>query len=160
MQDKEKKNEYNDTTMDEILSSIRKYVSDESEEKYVENHEEDDEDEEIFIDLEEENLYNKENERQQQKTQNNRTKVNENQKTQTQQQLNNRSSVFNKLTSALRSNKKQVLKSDVLNVEDMSMTQFLNQIAKRTIEEWCERNLRDIVEEIVINEIEKIKSEQ
>lgn len=128
--------EKEDMSMEDILSSIRKYVS---EENTVTNNNDNkqpvEEIDEPVINLDANSVLMQEEEKQAIEK-----------------------GPFNKLTEALKTYnkpKKQTGSTDL----NMSVDQFLREIVEGYIQKWADKNLQHIVENIVLKEIEKIKSE-
>ncbi|MDR3031167.1 MAG: DUF2497 domain-containing protein [Holosporales bacterium] len=72
------------------------------------------------------------------------------------------SSPFSKLTDAIKSyGKNNTLNKseETVGSSNLTIDQFLSEIASQVIQKWADANLRKVVEEIVMKEIEKIKSE-
>lgn len=73
---------------------------------------------------------------------------------------NNKSGPFDKLTDALKSYGKSKTQNESYNTNSPTIDQFLASIAAQQIGKWIDENLQKITEEIVMREIEKIKSEE
>ncbi|MDR0744746.1 MAG: DUF2497 domain-containing protein, partial [Holosporales bacterium] len=70
------------------------------------------------------------------------------------------SSPFEKLAETMKSQRKNNTTNKDSKIEtSLTIDQFLAEIASQVIEKWTDSNMRKIVEEIVMKEIEKIKSE-
>ena len=68
-------------------------------------------------------------------------------------------SPFNKLAEALKAyGKQKTPKTNELNY-NMTVDQFLRTIVESYIQKWMNENLKKIVEQIVLKEVEKLKSE-
>jgi len=69
------------------------------------------------------------------------------------------SSPFNKLAEALKTyGKQKKVKMSDLNY-NMTVEQFLRTIVESYVQKWMDENLKKIVEQIVLKEVEKLKSE-
>jgi cell pole-organizing protein PopZ len=147
-------------SMEDILSSIRKYVSEEDEkrESTLSNPEKDYREEQV-IKLQEENVIsNHEPVRKTEpvfsypETPAEPAKVAE--------KPIRKSNPFGQLTEALNSygkaKPKQEAKSDTFAP---TINEFFLSVTERIIEKWVKENLQGIVEQIVVREIEKMKSE-
>lgn len=128
--------EKEDMSMEDILSSIRKYVSEENTvTNNNDNKQQVEEIDEPVINLDANSVLMQEEEKQAIEK-----------------------GPFNKLTEALKTYnkpKKQTGSTDL----NMSVDQFLREIVEGYIQKWADKNLQHIVESIVLKEIEKIKSE-
>jgi len=73
-----------------------------------------------------------------------------------------RKNPFGQLADALTSYGKNKTSSKTLDKKESSPTidQFLTSVTEKMIEKWINENLNDIVEKIVTREIERIKSEE
>ena len=178
----EKKYDY-DMSMEDILSSIRKYVSDEDDKKSDKNESLDQNMnfEDVFINLDEsqiasddeaeEDCFDESRQREEHSSHSQNIErepvvnhVVEPQHASSAQNAQKKvsGSAFNKLADALKSygkNDVQKEEKSFLKNKDVTMTQFLTAVSGKIIEDWAEKNLRKIVEEIIVREIEKIKSE-
>lgn len=67
-------------------------------------------------------------------------------------------SPFNKLAEALKAYGKKKDKINDLNY-NMTVEQFLRTIIESYLQKWMDENLKKIVEQIVLKEVEKLKSE-
>lgn len=68
-------------------------------------------------------------------------------------------SPFNKLAEALKAyGKQKKVKTNELNY-NMTVDQFLRTIVESYVQKWMKDNLKKIVEQIVLKEVEKLKSE-
>ena len=139
-----KNNSEEDMSMEDILSSIRKYVS---EEDLPKNNNAESENvikpEANIIELDEETV-----------SPNNNAAPNTESVAELSQQD---ASPFNKLAEALRAYGKPK-KAPALNF-NMTVDQFFTSIVESYIQKWAAENLKTIVEQIVVREIEKLKSE-
>ena len=170
------KRQSEDMSMEDILASIRKYVSDEegkttssSEENQVEEHDDLPIPAENVIKLSESNVISEERQptiKLHARNENYNPDTYEEKSTlamevDTPHVVKKQSGgPFDKLADALKSYgkpKEKVTKQ--AGISDITLEQFLSEIAARVIEDWAEKNLRKISEEIVVREIEKIKSE-
>lgn len=141
----DKRNDYNGTSMEEILSSIRKYVADEVDDTVYEDNEED------TFDLNEDHLSNP------MSGNNNSKKVHDSGIDSDIEE----GSIFTRLANTIKNQYKPQNENKNINKNafDVPVSQFLHDIAASIIEEWCNNNLRQMIEEIVMQEIERLKSE-
>jgi len=176
-----------DMSMEDILSSIRKYVSEEdvskSNSKFASspNEQHDIINNDKIINLDASSVFPQENnDNIKQNTtepdplqhydidnlinnnninnnKNNASNVAEN--TITNQNDSGQNSPFNKLAEALKAYGKQ--KKGKINELNYNMTvdQFLRTIVENYVQKWMNENLKQIVEQIVLKEVEKLKSE-
>ena len=70
-----------------------------------------------------------------------------------------RKSPFGKLADTIKTYNKKAEQNIHQNASQLTIDKFLSEIAAQVIQKWVDANLRNIVEEIVMREIEKIKSE-
>lgn len=70
-----------------------------------------------------------------------------------------RKSPFGKLADTIKTYNQKAEQTMHQNVSQLTIDKFLSEIAEQVIQRWVDANLRNIVEEIVMKEIEKIKSE-
>jgi cell pole-organizing protein PopZ len=66
---------------------------------------------------------------------------------------------FAQLTNALNSYGKNKMDVDKQNGGTLTVDQLFISIAEKVISEWVDKNLKSVTEEIVLKEIEKIKAE-
>lgn len=169
----EKKYDY-DMSMEDILSSIRKYVSDEPDDDVKSNDDGrrrpeidvSDSGDEVFVSLDESQLTSDvdvgeddEKELPEQKAEERNDFQQPFQQAFQQQKRSASGGAFNKLADALKAYGKNEVKSVKKPSSEVTMSQFLTLVSGKIIEDWVDKNLRKIVEEIVLREIEKIKSE-
>jgi len=95
---------------------------------------------------------------------NSNTSSNFNNSKSNEENINNQSdsgqnSPFNKLAEALKAyGKQKKVKISELNY-NMTVDQFLRTIVESYVQKWMNENLKKIVEQIVLKEVEKLKSE-
>ena len=136
------KNDLKDASMEEILSSIRKYVSDDSDSVVYDGRDDD------IFELNEDHIFDSDN-------QHDTVRSGESGKRDSGKSSDG--SVFTKLAKAIRSQNKP--RYDAGDIGSMTMAQFIHKITEDVVRDWCENNLTQIVEEMVSNEIERLKSE-
>ncbi|MBR1944262.1 MAG: DUF2497 domain-containing protein [Alphaproteobacteria bacterium] len=174
-----------DMSMEDILSSIRKYVSEEDISKSNKFTSSPNETKEVIsndkvINLDASNIFPQENDDNSNNIKsgtieseplqnydidslinsnnhtNNNNKIIDNNKTLNEPGQN---SPFNKLAEALKSyGKQKKVKINDLNY-NMTVEQFLRTIVENYVQKWMDENLKKIVEQIVLKEVEKLKSE-
>ncbi len=159
-------------SMEDILSSIRKYVSEEDERKNTDsiisqhNGEEHYNDTDSVIKLQESNIVSPvENSAD---IPSEESVISYNEKSTLSESVVNapqlivKKNPFGQFADALTSYGKSKISSKSQDKKESSPTidQFLTAISGKMIEKWINENLNDIVEKIVIREIEKMKSEE
>ena len=176
-----------DMSMEDILSSIRKYVSEEDVSKSNKftsspNEQQDNINNDKVINLDASNVFQQDNNDniksdniEQDPLQsydidnllknNNNNNFNNNNVTNniedniTSQNESGQSSPFNKLAEALKAyGKQKKVKQNELSY-NMTVDQFLRTIVESYVQKWMNENLKKIVEQIVLKEVEKLKSE-
>ena len=73
--------------------------------------------------------------------------------------VSGQNSPFNKLAEALKSYGKQKKSKTSELSYNMTVNQFLRTIVESYVQKWMDENLKKIVEQIVLKEVEKLKSE-
>ncbi len=152
-----------DMSMDDILKSIRKYVSEEAAQKHEQQQVPQQQDVVSPVDehstepiiLPAENIVTEE------EVQNTTPVINDPLVYSETSKVDNKSQPFNKLSEILRIKKESDRKDYVVQQKSSGITldEFFRKIAVEAVEKWISLHLRNIVEEIVQREIEKIKSE-
>lgn len=147
-------NKEEDMSMEDILSSIRKYVAEEDLSKTNKTKEYTDDNnhtDSSIIELDECSVSDKMTSEFQEEKSLNETP---------QSGLNNEttSSPFNKLAEALKSYGKPK-KAQPINF-NMPVNQFFTAIVEEYIKKWVAENLKQLAESIILREIEKLKSEK
>lgn len=161
-------------SMEEILSSIRKYVSEESEKKKDNKSEEV---QEIIEASHDDNVINlgvaqlavNDAEPQQPKSTDDPKIYREKstlstsvigEPSQSSQKPRKRSGPFDRLTNALNSyGKHKEDKSSINKTDQKTVNQLFTEIAEMAVKEWIESEMEPLVEKIITREIEKMKSE-
>lgn len=179
-----------DMSMEDILSSIRKYVSEEDISKSNKftsspNEQQDNINNDKVINLDASSVFQQENNDNIKsgtiepdplqsydidnliKSNNNNTfnnngnsnVINNIEDSITNQDGSGQNSPFNKLAEALKAyGKQKKVKTNELNY-NMTVDQFLRTIVESYVQKWMNENLKKIVEQIVLKEVEKLKSE-
>ncbi len=161
-------------SMEDILSSIRKYVSEEDERKETDSsiskhsEEEHDNDTDSVIKLQESNIVSPISVENSADISPTESAVSYNEKSTLSENVVNtpqpiiKKNPFGQLADALTSygKNKNSLKSQGKKESSPTIEQFFTAITEKMIEKWIKENLNGIVEKIVIQEIEKMKSEE
>lgn len=161
-------------SMEDILSSIRKYVSEEDERKNADssipqhNEEEHYNDTDSVIKLQEANIVSPISVENSSDIPSEESVISYNEKSTLSESVVSapqpaiKKNPFGQLADALTSYGKSKISSKSQDKKESSPTidQFLTAISEKMIEKWINENLNDIVEKIIIREIEKMKSEE
>ncbi len=161
-------------SMEDILSSIRKYVSEEDEKKNADssisqhNEEEHYNDTDSVIKLQESNMVSPISVESSGDIPSEESVISYSEKSTLSENVVNtpqsiiKKNPFGQLADALSSYGRNKISSKTQDKKESSPTinQFLTDITEKMIEKWINENLNDIVEKIVIREIEKMKSEE
>lgn len=158
-------------SMEDILSSIRKYVSEEDEKKNsnsdTDSHAENTiygNDLDSVIKLQESNIVSPETESNISVKEKEEPVVTYEEKSTLSENVVNspapsRKNPFGQLADALNSYSKSKSSSKPQEKSSPTIDELFTSIAEKVIEKWVNENLNNIVEKIVVREIEKMKSE-
>ena len=153
-------NSKDEMSMEDILSSIRKYVSEEGDKKEPETASDNsDAPQENVIKLDETHV-SRETEPVVMPAASESSKIYEEQSTLAENVVSvkpRRPSPFEQLTNALNSYGRR--KAEQKESSSVTVDQLFSGIAERVIREWLDNNMEKLVEKIVQREIEKMKAE-
>jgi cell pole-organizing protein PopZ len=150
-----------DMTMDDILSSIRKYIAEEDEDNAKKTSTQDSCEQDSIITLGKNDVVGIQEDADPEslpEAVNIYEEVPDRSINRLSEQLK-RTGPFDKLTEALNSYGRHKDRNIDKRAGAMTVDQLITIIAKEVIDTWVRKNLRTVVEEIVMKEIEKIKAE-
>ncbi|MDR3224509.1 MAG: DUF2497 domain-containing protein [Holosporales bacterium] len=149
-------------SMDDILSSIRKYVSEEDSKRSCHDDSPKIDEDDTVINLEKSNVVDNSRESENVYTSDYSGQVYEETSSLSENVISSKKAVrqagpFSKLTDAL--NSYGIRKSSKHGIDDLTAGELLRTVAETLINDWIDKNLKSVVEEMVLSEIEKMKAE-